>query len=138
MDDRRYRQASYKQSASGKREPPREPRSRDIEGPRSPKMPGTRAVSRCAACGTLWPALTEPFGRCPTCGSERHCCKQCTHFNPGRRFECTQPILERIPDKTARNDCGSFVLRVTVERDTSAGSARPDDARRAFDRLFKK
>jgi hypothetical protein len=29
-------------------------------------------------------------------------------------------------------------MMVTVERDTSAGSVRPDDARRAFGNLFRK
>ena len=45
---------------------------------------------------------------------------------------------ERLEDKRARNECGVFSLLVTVERDTSSGSMRPDDARRAFGNLFKK
>ncbi|MBI3455930.1 MAG: hypothetical protein HY002_09110 [Candidatus Rokubacteria bacterium] len=100
-------------------------------------MPATGRVSRCAECGTRLPALADPFGRCPACGFELHSCKQCTHFDPARRFECAQPIPERIPDKAARNDCSHFSLRVTVERDTGASSMRPEDARRAFDNLFK-
>jgi hypothetical protein len=47
-------------------------------------------------------------------------------------------VPERITDKGARNTCAAFTLHVTVERETSSGSARPDDARRALDNLFKK
>ena len=57
---------------------------------------------------------------------------------PGRRFECARPIAERVADKSARNECPEFSLRVTVERDASPDGPRPDDARRAFGNLFKK
>jgi hypothetical protein len=36
------------------------------------------------------------------------------------------------------NACERFSLMVTVERDTSGGSVRPEDARRSFGNLFKK
>lgn len=141
MDDRKYRQRGYRESEArrgseirrGPERPPPGP-----PGPRSPAMPGRRTVSRCAECGTLLPPLTEPTARCPKCGSALHACKQCTHFDPGRRFECTQPIPERIADKSAQNDCPFFSLRTMVERDTSFGSVRPEDARRAFENLFRK
>lgn len=136
--DRRYRQPGYRESPAEKQEKREEPRPRAPEGPRTPRMPATGRVSRCAECGTRLPALTDPLGRCPACGFELHACKQCTHFDPARRFECAQPIPERIADKAARNDCSHFSLRVTVERDTGADSTRPEDARRAFDNLFKK
>ncbi len=101
-------------------------------------MPASRTVSRCAACGTLLPPLTDPAAACPQCRAALYACKQCTHFDPGRRFECAQPVPERIADKSARNECAHFALRVTIERDVSPGSPRPDDARRGFDNLFKK
>jgi hypothetical protein len=43
-----------------------------------------------------------------------------------------------VADKRARNECAVFSLMVTVERDTSGGSVRPEDARRSFGNLFKK
>jgi hypothetical protein len=67
-----------------------------------------------------------------------HACQQCAHFASGRRFECAQPIPERIADKRARNACTFFSLRITVERETSSGSTDPEAARRAFQHLFKK
>jgi hypothetical protein len=80
----------------------------------------------------------EPLGQCPQCGFALRSCKQCTHFDVGSRFECTQPIPERIPQKDARNECNYFSIRMVVERETSPSGARPEDARRAFENLFKK
>jgi hypothetical protein len=81
--------------------------------------------------------MTDPLGQCPKCRSELHSCRQCAHFDPSAHFECTQPVPERIADKRARNACTFFSLQVVVERNAT-GSAHPDDARRAFDNLFKK
>jgi hypothetical protein len=78
-----------------------------------------------------------------------HCCKQCVHFDTSRQFECTQPIPERIAKKDAKNDCTFFEFRMTVEKDTSpvtyasatpapTNPGRPNDARKAFEDLFKK
>jgi hypothetical protein len=101
-------------------------------------MPGTRAVSRCAQCGTVLQAI-PPTGLCPKCGFELHSCKQCMYFDPGSRFECMQPIKERIAKKDVRNDCTFFEIRVTREKETSTpASLRPNDARQAFENLFKK
>jgi len=84
------------------------------------------------------PVTADSLARCPQCQAELHACRQCAHFEPARRFECTQDIAERIADKRARNECALFSMVVTVERDTSGGSMHPDDARRGFGNLFKK
>jgi hypothetical protein len=83
------------------------------------------------------PITAESLTRCPHCQAELHACRQCAHFDSARRFECAQPIAERIADKRAGNDCGFFSMIVTVERDTSGGSVRPDAARGTFGSLFK-
>ncbi len=107
-------------------------------GPRPVNLPGTRAVSRCAQCGTVLQGMTSD-GKCPKCGFELHSCKQCTYFDPGSRFECMQPVKERVAKKDARNECPSYEMRVTREKETSTpASLRPSDARAAFDNLFKK
>jgi hypothetical protein len=67
------------------------------------------------------------------------------------RFQCLKPILVRIPSKDKANECTLFAPRVTVAREgtnnipsappMNANSPAPrnaDDARSAFDRLFKK
>ena len=100
-------------------------------------MLAAKTLSRCARCGAVLPVATASLQECPHCHAAIHACSQCTHFDTARRFECTQPIIERVPDKNARNDCDGFALRVTVERDASPDSTRPGDIRRGFDNLFK-
>ena len=140
MSDRKYRQPGYMdrkeepQKKSGERPPSRD----NTFGPRPLQMAATRTVSRCAQCGTVLQAFTEPVGQCPKCGFALHSCKQCTNFDPASRFECTQPIPERIPRKDAKNDCKFYSIRVMVEKETSTSAARVDDARKAFENLFKK
>jgi hypothetical protein len=50
-----------------------------------------------------------------------------------------QPIKERIAKKDTRNECELYEIRVTREKETSTPAAlRPNDARAAFEDLFKK
>jgi len=121
-----------------KRSAPQAPKRDNTFGPRPMQMAATRTVSRCAQCGTVLQAFTEPVGQCPKCGFELHSCKQCTYFDPTSRFECTQTIPERIPRKDAKNDCKFYAIRVMVEKETSTSAGRVDDARKAFENLFKK
>ena len=61
------------------------------------------------------------------------------YFDPGSRLECMQPVKERVAKKDARNECASYEIRVTREKETSTpASLRPNDARAAFENLFKK
>jgi len=139
----KYRQPGYQDSdekdnrssvSRGER-----PAKKDTFGPRPVQMPGTRAVSRCAQCGTLLPPGADPLGQCPKCGAALHSCRQCTYFDTSSRFECAQPIPERIARKDERNNCTFFSIRVRVEKETSTPkAATPMDARQAFENLFKK
>jgi predicted RNA-binding Zn-ribbon protein involved in translation (DUF1610 family) len=142
VSDRKYRQPGYQDR---REETPRKsssegpPKRENNFGPRAIQMAGTRNVSRCSQCGTVLQGLSDPVGTCPKCGFELHSCKQCTNFDPGSRFECTQPIPARIPRKDAKNDCTFYSIRVTMEKETSTPVAtRPNDARQAFENLFKK
>ena len=151
--ERKYKHKGYSERdrEDKKRERPAEPRPRQEQmGPRTPRMVGTVMRARCSNCGTILAPGFDKSGRCPKCQFELHCCKQCVHFDTGVKFECTQPIPERITRKDAKNDCTFFEFRMTVEKDTSpvnypsvsppapASPGRPDDARRAFEDLFKK
>jgi predicted RNA-binding Zn-ribbon protein involved in translation (DUF1610 family) len=138
----KYRQHGYQDHGDRESQKPaaRGPRKKDDTfGPRPLQMPSRTAVSRCAQCGTLLQSVSEPVGQCPKCGFELHSCKQCTYFDPSRRFECSQPIPERVARKDARNECTFYSMSVRVEKETSTPSAaRPMDARQAFENLFKK
>ena len=135
MADRKYRQQGYRSPSTEPRRPQPPPVS---DAPRKGEMLANHTVSRCGACGAVLPIATSSLEQCPHCRAALHACRQCTDFDPGRRFECAQPIPERLADKSARNDCGWFAIRVTVERDASPDSTRPGDIRRSFDNLFKK
>jgi hypothetical protein len=92
----------------------------------------------------------DPKGKCPRCAFELHCCKQCVYFDTAARFECMQPIPERIPRKDQRNDCTFYEFRTTIEKDTAPSApiagpsvpservSRPHSGRQAFEDLFKK
>jgi hypothetical protein len=128
----------------------------DVTGPRLPRLVQHVAASRCFNCATTLPPGTDLAGTCPKCNADLHCCKQCSHFEPSTRFQCLKPIPVRIAVKDKANECAHFSPRVTVARDgtnsmpapppTSMPSAHngppaprnADDARNAFDKLFKK
>lgn len=160
--DRKYGQRGYMDSdrpsgGAGNRDDDR-PRDRgprpplDITGPRLPRMVENVTASRCYNCATPLPPGMDFSGTCPKCKVELHCCKQCSYFEPSTRFQCLKPIPVRIAYKDQLNECTFFRARVTVARDsTPAASARPsaerldssapktaNDARIAFDNLFKK
>jgi len=156
MDDRKYRQNGYMDSdREGKafredRSKPQGPRPPlDITGPRLPRLVQHVAASRCYNCSTAIPPGTDFSGTCPKCNAELHCCKQCVNFDTSAQFECIKPIPFYIPNKIAKNDCPFYEFRMTVEKDTSpiqyaaavpatANPGRPNDARKAFEDLFKK
>jgi hypothetical protein len=137
MGDRKYRQRGYQDS--GRDREPREKRpgnKPETFGPRQLAMPGKREVIRCASCAAILPPGIDLNGKCLRCGFELHSCKMCAYFDTSARFECSQPIKERIPRKDAHNNCPLYMVRSTIERETS--SSRPLDARSAFENLFKK
>jgi hypothetical protein len=163
--DRKYRQPGYQDSSRSEPRGPREERPKpqgsrppiDVTGPRLPRLVQHVAATRCFNCATTLPADIAFTGTCPKCNAELHCCKQCSHFEPSTRFQCLKPSPVRIPAKDKTNDCTLFTPRVTVAREGTTSSPTPpvdtrnvqqhngppaprnaDDARNAFDRLFKK
>jgi hypothetical protein len=144
--NRKYRQPGY-QDQGERREPTRLERGPvSREGPRSPRMTSLGRVIRCAQCGTKLP---PGFGdvsytsQCPQCSADLHSCKNCVFFNPASRFECEEPIPQRISPKDKRADCTFFEIRSTVEKITSSATASPvqtgpQDPREAFENLFKR
>ena len=157
--DRKYRQHGYMDSdhdSKGFREDrpkPAGPRPPiDVTGPRLPRLVQHVAAARCFNCSTALPPDIDFGGACPKCSSALHCCKQCSHFEPSTRFQCLKPIPVRIAPKDKANECTLFAPRVTIAREGTAANGpgngpppvtapapkNPEDARNAFDRLFKK
>jgi hypothetical protein len=156
--DRKYRQRGYMDSGrpeprgprpDGDRPKPQGPRPPiDVTGPRLPRLVQAVTAARCYNCAAPLPTGIDWNSNCPKCNAPLHCCKQCAHFEPSTRFQCLKPIPVRIAGKDQANTCNLFSPRVTVARDGAAPSAvtplldqgpkTPNDARSAFDRLFKK
>jgi hypothetical protein len=160
-EDRKYRQRGYMDSdrdRTDRRENGQKPRGpqgprslQDPNGPRLPRLVQAVAAARCYNCSTALPPGIDFRGSCPKCGAALHCCKQCSHFEPSTRFQCLKPIPARIPYKDKANECELFGSKVTVVRDGAQPPGAvaapapapepvrsPNDARAAFDSLFKK
>ena len=145
MNDRKYRHRGYMDSSSEERRP-RGPRP-DAPG-RSEGAPRGRGVDvdkavvfACKECGEKHRDLEDIRfdSTCARCGADLHSCAQCANFDTSARFECIQPIPERIPSKKTRNTCTFYSPAKSFDLTGSrATTATPDDARAAFDRLFKK
>ena len=140
MSDRKYRQRGYqdeprdRERAAPKPQQPKGPRERP-EGPKTPNLMASHEVFRCSRCGNRLGLPVGADARCARCGVDLHSCVQCTAFDTGARFECSQPVTARVTPKDARNSCTFFTPRTTVERQT--GTTGPTSARQAFDDLFK-
>ena len=111
------------------------------EGPRGRGADIEKAVVfACRACGEKRRDLEgiRSDSTCVRCGADLHACRQCAHFDTSARFECTQPIPARIPDKNVRNACRFYAPAKSFDLAGSKALNTPEDARAAFDRLFKK
>jgi hypothetical protein len=143
MNDRKYRHRGYQDSSDEVR--PRGPRPggpcRTEGAPRGRGAdPDKAVVFACKSCGEKRrdPEEIRFDSTCAKCGADLHACSQCAHFDTSARFECTQPIAERIPSKKARNKCPLYSPARSFDLTGSRAKETPDDARAAFERLFKK
>ena len=141
MNDRKYRHRGYMDSEgqSGGRSAPRPPKTDGAPRGRGIDLQKD-VVFACRACGEKRRDFEEIHfdTRCGKCGAPLHACRQCAHFDTSARFECTQPIPQRIASKTAANQCSFFSPARAFDLTGSRGAETPDDARAAFDKLFKK
>jgi hypothetical protein len=152
-DDRKYRHRGYqdgggysKDSNSSSR--PQGPRP-DFRPQRMEGAPRGRTaggfgpeVFKCNACGTQRLGIEQPTTdeTCVKCGADLHSCGNCRFFDTATLWECRESIPARVSPKHARNECTFYQPKYV--RDLAADKARqgqtPDDARDAFDALFKK
>lgn len=152
MSERKYRQRGYQdddRDRTRRPEPDRRPaptpgapaatRRLSSEGARNPNLMGYHEVAKCARCAAPVDPQIMSLSTCARCGQALHACIQCMHFDPGARFECTQPIKVRVAPKDAANDCALFTGRASWERATSSSAApsSAESAKKAFDDLFK-
>src|SRR6266852_1875877 len=64
----------------------------------------------CHACAAEI-ELEDPIGRsqhCPRCGSELRCCLNCRFYDTSAYNECSEPMAERVLEKSRANFCDYF------------------------------
>jgi hypothetical protein len=140
--ERKYKQRGYMEDSSDAIKKERGKRPEKEKGIRHYGMRngGTaRSGIRCARCGKTMNLMGEIAldAKCESCSSDFHTCTNCAFFSTSSRWECTKAISARVAPKDTRNECTFFSPAVFVER-TFESNATPQDARRAFEALFKK
>ena len=153
MSDRKYKHKGYQDSggysnhSSGGGSRPQTPRPEQkqrIEGaPRGRTAGGFGPEAfKCNACGQLRHSLGDLTSEetCAKCNADLHTCGNCRFFDTTTLWECRENIPARVASKQARNECAFFSPKIV--RDLAADKGKqlqtPDDARKAFDALFKK
>jgi len=140
--ERKYKQRGYMEEAG-------QPRKKERQRPAKPaglkrygmRESGTaRSGIRCARCGRTLSGMEEVRvdSTCENCGADLHTCTNCAFFNTSARWECSKAIPARVAPKDVRNDCTFFSPAVFVERTFESITSTPQDARKAFEALFKK
>jgi hypothetical protein len=140
MNDRKYRHRGYQDSSYVVGPRGRRREGRTVGAPRGRGADVDRAfVFACKSCGEKRRDFEElRFDSTCGCGADLHACSQCAHFDTSARFECAQPIAARILSKKKRNECPLFAPARSFDLTGSKATPTPDDARAAFDRLFRK
>lgn len=102
-----------------------------------------REVVRCHGCGRSVQSFDAPIDHttvCPSCNAPLHCCRGCSHFDTGRRWQCRAEISQPVADKSKANDCPSYAPRLVLDS-TGRRSDAPrgnGDPREQFENLFKR
>ncbi len=155
MSDRKYKHRGYQDGGgysshstgggnSRPQSPRPEPQRQRIEGaPRGRTAGGFGPEAfKCNSCGQQRVGLENPtFDEgCVKCGADLHTCGNCSFFDTTATWECRKDIPARVASKHAKNECAFFQPKVV--RDLAADKGRqpqtPDNARKAFEALFKK
>jgi hypothetical protein len=148
VSDRKYKHKGYQDSgyssskSSGPR-PPQTPRPERMEGaPRGRTAGGFGPEAfKCNSCGQLRHSLGELTHEetCGKCNADLHTCGNCRFFDTTTLWECRENIPARVSGKHTRNECTFFSPKIVRDLAADKGKQQtPDDARKAWDALFKK
>ncbi len=94
---------------------------------------------QCGAQRTLKPR--EKIYRqdtCAKCATDLHSCFHCRFYEPSRNNECSEPQAEWVKDKSRSNFCDYFEPQTSGQIAMSGRSNEGQNAKSAFDSLFKK
>jgi hypothetical protein len=92
----------------------------------------------CHHCGASLEFVERVFRNdtCKACGSDVHCCLNCSEYDESAPNQCREPQAERVTVKDRRNFCEYFNLR--RGRGSSAAADKAAAARKKLEGLFKK
>jgi len=74
---------------------------------------------------------------CPHCEADLHVCRNCRFFDPAAENECAEPMAEWSRYKDRANYCDYFEVMETIPMGKPSAGATADEARKAWDLLFK-
>ena len=153
-DDRKYKHKGYQDGGGysyrpgGEQQRPQGPRPDNrpqrIEGaPRGRTAGGFGPeVFKSNKCGAQRIGLENPTTDevCASCGADLHTCGNCRFFDTSTLWECRENIPARVSNKHTRNECAFFQPKMVKDlaHDKARQPQTPDEARTAFDALFKK
>ena len=155
-DDRKYKHRGYQDGGGGysnrsgggssqrpSRPPMDPPRERLEDAPRGRTAGGFGPDAfKCNKCGLIRHALGELSHEdaCHGCGADLHTCGNCRNFDATTLWECRVNIPARVVGKQARNECTLFQPKIVKDLAADKGKQpmSENDARKAFDALFKK
>ncbi|HJQ35800.1 MAG TPA: hypothetical protein VKB93_01545 [Thermoanaerobaculia bacterium] len=153
-DDRKYKHKGYQDgggysySGGQQNQRPQGPRpdgpKQRLEGaPRGRTAGGFGPEAfKCNRCGELRHSLGEmTFDEaCPKCAADLHTCGNCRFFDTTTLWECRENIPARVSGKHSRNECTFWTPKIVTDlaADKRSMPQSVDDARKAFDALFKK
>ena len=155
MSDRKYKHRGYQDgggySYSGNGQQQQRPQGPRTDGPK-PRLEGAPRgrtaggfgpeAFKCNRCGELRHSLGDLTfeDACLKCGADLHTCGNCRFFDTTTLWECRENIPKRVSGKHAKNECTFFQPKIVKDLAADKGKMpqTPDDARKAFDALFKK
>lgn len=156
MSDRKYKHRGYQDgggysshsTGGGQSQRPQGPRpdfpKQRLEGaPRGRTAGGFGPEAfKCNRCGELRHSIGDLTFEdvCLKCGADLHTCGNCRFFDTTTTWECRENIPARVAGKHAKNECTFFQPKIVKDLSADKGKQpqTPDDARKAFDALFKK
>lgn len=64
---------------------------------------------QCHYCQQELSAEVQKKNRlCPSCNSDLHCCKNCTHYDESQSTQCKEPESPWVRDRASQNTCPYF------------------------------
>jgi hypothetical protein len=153
-EDRKYKHRGYQDGggygSGGSTQRPKGPRpSYEPQRQRLEDAPRGRTAGgfgpdafKCNKCSqirhNLGPLTSDET--CMACGADMHTCGNCRFFDATTMWECRENITVRVIGKQVRNECASFQPKIVKDLAADKGKQpmNENDARKAFDALFKK